>query len=120
MKAFIDVAPSELAPGDIVLVNGTRARVSEEVMTMHRGLGPFDDFQLLIGARIDWIGQPGSTLWTWRPTERVAVLRTQPPRSQPLPRSPAAVDPQDVTGDARGRIAGEVAHSPGDVLNASE
>ena len=71
-----EIAPSELLPGDVILVGSdTWARVLEEAMTMHRGLGMFDDFQLLVGARIELPDHSGSQLWTWKPDERVPVRR---------------------------------------------
>ena len=71
----MELAPSELLPGDLVLINTTWARVLDEAMTMHRGLGMFDDFQLLVGARIEFVGKLGSRTWMWRPTDRVQVRR---------------------------------------------
>lgn len=71
------LAPAELLPGDLVLVNATWARVVDEPMTMHRGLGMFDDFQLLVGTRIEFVGESVSQTWTWQPTDRVQVRRGQ-------------------------------------------
>jgi hypothetical protein len=72
---LVELSPSELLPDDLVLVNANWARVIDEAMTMHRGLGMFDDFQLLVGARIEFAGQPGARVWTWKPADRVQVRR---------------------------------------------
>jgi hypothetical protein len=71
----IELAPSELLPGDLVRVHAAWARVLDEPMTVHRGLGIFDDLQILVGASIEFIGHPGSELWTWDPNDRVPVRR---------------------------------------------
>lgn len=70
-----ELAPFEIVPGDLVLVRGTWARVLGEPMTMHRGLGPFDDFQILVGAQIEFLHRASSELWVWDPTDRVPVRR---------------------------------------------
>ena len=77
----IELAPSELMPDDLVLVSATWARVLDEAMTMHRGLGMFDDFQVFVGARIEFVGQAGPRVWQWAPGDRVHVRRmtTDPP-----------------------------------------
>jgi hypothetical protein len=74
-KLLIELAPSELMPGDLVLVNEAWARVLDEAMTMHRGMGMFDEFQLLVGTRIEFVGKSGEQAWTWRRTDRVQVRR---------------------------------------------
>lgn len=74
-KPLIELAPSELMPDDLVFVAGVWARVLGEAMTMHRGLGMFDDFQLFVGARIDFGDRAVSRTWTWTPTDRVQVRR---------------------------------------------
>jgi hypothetical protein len=73
----IELAPSDLLAGDLVLVDGNWARVLTEAMTMHRGLGMFDDFQVFVGTRIEFVGTPGSQAWTWEPTDRVRVRRAK-------------------------------------------
>lgn len=72
---LIEVAPSEILPDDLVLVSGTWARVVGEAMTMHRGLGMFDDFEILVGAQVEFLGQAGSKLCAWKPGDLVPVRR---------------------------------------------
>jgi hypothetical protein len=74
-KPLIELAPFELMPGDLVFVDAGWACVLDEPMTMHRGLGMFDDFQLFVGTRVEFSGKAGSQAWTWHPTERVQVRR---------------------------------------------
>ena len=70
------LSPSELRPGDLVQVDATWVCVIDEAMTMHRGMGIFDDFELLVGARVKPVDSETSTLRTWQPTDRVLVRRT--------------------------------------------
>lgn len=70
------LSPSELRPGDLVQVDVTWVYVIDEAMTMHRGMGIFDDFELLVGARVRPVDSETSTLRTWQPTDQVLVRRT--------------------------------------------
>jgi hypothetical protein len=42
----------ELRPGDIIWLGAERLLVAEEPVTIHRGLGLFDDFALFIGVEV--------------------------------------------------------------------
>jgi hypothetical protein len=42
----------ELRAGDIVRIGSEQLLVTAEPMTMHRGLGLFDDFALLVGIEV--------------------------------------------------------------------
>jgi hypothetical protein len=72
---LMDLGAPDLLAGDLVLVDGTWAHVLDEAMTMHGSLGPFDDFQIFVGARIRLVGQGESQLWVWEPTDPVSVRR---------------------------------------------
>lgn len=69
------VSPGELAPGDLVLVESEPARVLEEPMAMHRGLGLFDEFQMLVGVRLQRRDPARLELRVWAPDARVPVRR---------------------------------------------
>lgn len=80
--SLAELAPSELLPGDVILVRCAWARVLEEAMTMHRGLGMFDEFQILVGTRIEFLDHPGPQLWSWGADDHVLVRRAgDPPRT---------------------------------------
>jgi hypothetical protein len=59
------VSPTELEANDLILDGGAYLRVVGDPQTMHTGLGPFDDFQLLIRTELENIedGQRSSRAW---------------------------------------------------------
>jgi len=60
------VSPTELEPDDLILDGATLLRVVGEPQTMHTGLGPFDDFQLLIRTELESVegGHRFSRAWS--------------------------------------------------------
>lgn len=74
-------AACDLHIGDVVIEGDLRLEVLEEPLTMHRGNGPFDAFELLVGVRIATGAGPG-VLRVWsvddllpieRPAERLSA-----------------------------------------------
>jgi hypothetical protein len=58
------ISPTELEDGDLIL-DGSLSLVIGEPQTMHTGLGPFDDFQLLIRTELENVadGQRCTRVW---------------------------------------------------------
>jgi hypothetical protein len=79
-ERLLDISASELAPGDVVIEDGVPLVVEEEPLTMHRGLGMFDEFELLIGVRVRALAAPARAFLTRRPEERVRVSRSSAQR----------------------------------------
>jgi len=70
------VTPTELEPDDLILDGTALLRVVGEPQTMHTGLGPFDDFQLLIRTELENVddGQRSSRAW---PLDAVITRRSR-------------------------------------------
>ena len=76
-EVTIRIGASEICPGDHVLVSdGAWVRVVDSVMTMHRGLGPFDDFHIFLGAHVEFPEQEGAHIHTWELHDRVTIRRS--------------------------------------------
>ncbi|MDQ6730743.1 MAG: hypothetical protein M3022_10665 [Actinomycetota bacterium] len=55
----------EVAPGDVLLLEGERVLVLDEPVLMHRGLGLFDELELLVGVTVAGLsGVPRRFAWT--------------------------------------------------------
>ena len=71
--------PAELQPGDLVYVGDEAPRfVLDEPLAVHRGLGIFDEFRLLVGTRLQFEGAALVEFWTWEQSELLNVQRHSP------------------------------------------
>ncbi len=71
------VSPTELEANDVIVDGALSLRIVGEPQTMHTGLGPFDDFQLLIRTELENLedGHRSSRAW---PLDAVITRRSQP------------------------------------------
>lgn len=69
------LAPEELRPGDTVVIGSESAIVVSEPLIVHRGLGMFDELQLLIGASVRFAGAGKSEFQVWEPSASLEVHR---------------------------------------------
>ena len=68
--------PGELQPGDLVYVGAEEpGLVLDEPLAVHRGLGIFDEFRILVGTRLQFEGAARVVFWTWEQTELLNVQR---------------------------------------------
>jgi hypothetical protein len=70
-----DLPPARLKPGDLVLLHRERFRVLDEPVTVHRGLGMFDEFKLMAGVYLQRPGEAKAAFHTWELDARLEVLR---------------------------------------------
>jgi hypothetical protein len=70
-----DLPPAELKPGDLVLLDRERLRVLDEPLTVHRGLGMFDEFKVMAGVYLQRPGEAKAAFHTWELDARLDVLR---------------------------------------------
>ena len=70
------VSPTKLEADDLILDGATLLRVVGEPQTIHTGLGPFDDFQLLIRTQLENVedGLLSSRAW---PLNAVVTRQSQ-------------------------------------------
>jgi hypothetical protein len=70
------VSPTELEGDDLIIDGATLLRVVGEPQTIHTGLGPFDDFQLLIRTELENVedGLLSSRAW---PLDAVVTRQSQ-------------------------------------------
>jgi hypothetical protein len=47
------ISPTEVEAGDLIIDGSTSLRVLSEPYSMHKGLGLFDDFQMMIRAEVE-------------------------------------------------------------------
>jgi hypothetical protein len=59
------LAAADLSVGDVVVEGEARLEVIEDPITMHRGKGLFDEFELLVGVRVAPRGaRPSLRIWS--------------------------------------------------------